>query len=122
MSIHDSIQDVAVSRPKVTLMMILCGVVGAAAASAVSAATPGDDVPRIVVRYSPESLATDSGARKLYAQLVRAAEQVCPAEFSGSRLLSPAVEHCRQQSIARAVQQVDNPRLAALYATNAKTG
>ncbi|MGA2188297.1 MAG: UrcA family protein [Steroidobacteraceae bacterium] len=122
MSSHESIHDAAVSRPAVTLMMILCGVAAAAAAGAVSAATPGDDAPRIVVRYSADSLATDSGARQLYSRLVHAAEQVCPAEFTGSRLLSPAVLRCREQSIARAVHQIDNPRLAEVYATSAKRG
>jgi UrcA family protein len=121
MSIHDSIHDVAVSRPTITLMLILCGVLSAAAAGAVSAATPEDDVPRIVVRYSADSLATDSGARKLYERLVHAAAQVCPAAFSDSRFVSPAVQHCREQSIARAVHQIGNPRLAAVYATSAKS-
>ena len=120
MSIHDSIHGVAVSRPTITLMMILCGVVSAAAAGAVSAATLEDDVPRIVVRYSADSLSTDSGARELYERLVHAAAQVCPADFIGSRLVSPAVQHCREQSIARAVHQIGSPRLAAVYATSAK--
>jgi UrcA family protein len=75
-----------------------------------------------VVRYSADSLATDSGARKLYARLVQAAAQVCPADFTGSRLPSPAVERCRQQSIARAVRQIDSPRLAAVSAGSAKSG
>jgi UrcA family protein len=112
----------AVSRPKITLMMVLCGLVGAASAGAVSAATLQDDVPSIVVRYQAESLATDEGARALYHRLVRAAEQVCPDQFVGSRLISIAVLRCREQSIARAVHQIDNPRLAAVYATTSKSG
>jgi hypothetical protein len=52
---------------------------------------------------------------------VRAAEQVCPAS-PGGPFLNSAVLHCREQSIARAVMQIDNPRLAAVYATNTKHG
>jgi len=127
MSIHDSSDKITVSRAShasrrtAILMTVLCGLLGAAAAGAAGAAV-GDDAPRIVVRYSADSLSTDSGARKLYERLVHAAEQVCPDEFSSGRLSSPAVQICRRQSIARAVQQIGSPRLAAVYATSSKSG
>src|SRR5882757_4600597 len=66
----DSPNHVVVSRPNITLLMVLCGIVSAAAAGAVNAATPDDDVPRLVVRYNAQSLATESGARALYRRLV----------------------------------------------------
>jgi UrcA family protein len=78
MSQHISAKKVAASRPSVTLLMILCGIVGATAASA---ATPKDDVPALKVRYTADALDTDHGAKVLYTRLVHAAEQVCPAEF-----------------------------------------
>jgi hypothetical protein len=53
---------------------------------------------------------------------VSAAAQVCPADFTGSRLPNPAVERCRRQSIARAVQQIGSPRLAAVHASSTKSG
>ncbi|HEY3657721.1 MAG TPA: UrcA family protein [Steroidobacteraceae bacterium] len=112
---------VVVSRPNITLLMVLCGIVSAAAAGAVSAATPDDDVPRLVVRYNAQSLATESGARALYRRLVSAAAQVCPTPTTGP-FVSSTILHCREQSIARAVQQIDNPRLAAVYATSTKHG
>jgi UrcA family protein len=112
----------AVSRPRVASTMILCGIVGAFVAGAASAAAPGDDVPTLVVRYQQDSLATEGGAQALYHRLEKAAEQVCPAYLTGSRFLSSTVLKCRQQSIARAVQQINNPRLAAIYSTNAKRG
>jgi UrcA family protein len=121
MSIHDSIPGAAGSRSAISLIMALCGAVGVAAAGAASAAAQQDDVPRIVVRYSAETLATDSGARKLYEQLVHAAAEVCPAD-SSSRLVSPVTLQCREQSIARAVHDIGNPRLAAVYATSSKNG
>jgi UrcA family protein len=113
--------EVSVSRPKITLLMVLCGVISATAAGAVSAAAVSDDVPRLVVKFDPESLATDSGARALYRRLVNAAAQVCP-DTTGSHLGSSAVQHCRAQAVARAVHQIDNPRLAALSAGSAKRG
>jgi UrcA family protein len=103
-------------------MMILCGIVGAAAMGAVSAATTDDDVPAVTVRYNPESLATDSGARALYRRLVMAAEAVCPAAAESRPFLNEAVRHCRDAALARAVHQIDSPRLAAVYETSAKRG
>lgn len=109
---------VAVSRPRVALLMVFCGIFGAAGAA--SAATPTDDVPKLVVRFPADSLTTDSGARTLYRRLVRAAETVCPATASDRPFVSRAVQQCRDQAVARAVQQIDNPRLGAVYAANSK--
>jgi UrcA family protein len=121
MTHETSMKQVAVARPKITLLMVLCGVVGAAAAGAVSAAAVIDDVPRQVVKYSPATLDTDAGVRSLYHRIVKAAEQVCPVT-PGTPFVATAVAQCRAQSVARAVHQIDNPRLAALYAANAKSG
>jgi UrcA family protein len=113
---------VRVSRPKITLMMLMCGIVSAASVGAVSAATTDDDVRTITVRYNPASLETDHGAQALYRRLVKAAIEVCSQGAGNPRFISDAVRHCREQSIARAVFQINNPRLAAVYATNAKNG
>ena len=121
MTYDTSTKQVAVSRPRITLLIVLCGVVGAAASSAVSAASVADDVPRQVVRFSPDTLNTDTGVRSLYRRIVKAAEEVCPVT-PGTRLISTAVKECRAQSVARAVHQIDNPRLAALYAASSKRG
>jgi UrcA family protein len=119
---HESTtKQVAVSRPKITLLMVLCGVVGAAASGAVSAAALADDVPRQVVKYSPATLNSDAGVRSLYHRIVKAAEDVCPAA-SGTPFIPRAVAECRAESVARAVHQIDNPRLAALYAASSKNG
>jgi UrcA family protein len=121
MTHESSIKQVAVSRPKITLLMVLCGVVGLAATGAVSAASVADDVPRQVVKYSPATLSSDAGVRSLYHRIVKAAEDVCPLP-SGSRFVTTAVAECRAQSVARAVRQIDNPRLAALLEGNSKSG
>ena len=76
--------------PKVTLAMILCGIVsaaGMAAAGAASAATQDGDVPSKAVRYDSASLLTDTGAHVVYRKIVSAAEAVCPAN-PGSMILS----------------------------------
>jgi len=109
-------------QPKLPLLMVLMGLVGASSASAVDAATPDDPLPGIAVKYDPQSLATDTGAKAVYQRLVKAAEAVCPDPFTGSRLVSIATEQCRQRAIARAVRQINNPRLAALGGPRMKTG
>lgn len=122
MSQETSALKVAVSSPRITLLMVLCGIAGATAAGAASAATRADDAPSIVVRFTPETLDTDHGARVLYTRIVHAAEQVCPADLSGSRFVNPAVRHCRDQAVARAVHDINNSRLAAVYTAITKRG
>jgi len=111
-----------VSRPKIAMAMIACGIIGAAFIGAASAATSDDDVPSITVRYNPQSLDTESGARALYARLVKAAAEVCAQGSESTRWITKAVLECREQSIARAVFEVNNPKLAAVYATRSKRG
>ncbi len=117
-----SLATATVSRPKVTLMMVLCGIVGTAAAGVVGASTADDAVPRMAVKYDPRILETEAGARAIYRRLERAAEQVCPDIPSGSRLNNAVFLQCRAQAVARAVQKINNPRLAALNAQRAKRG
>jgi UrcA family protein len=108
------------SRAKIALLLLVGGMAGAMTIGAAAAATTDDEVPRLVVRYSEQSLATDSGARALYRQLVNAANRVCP-ELDVKNLAGFEVARsCRKQAIARAVQQVNNPRLAAVYASSSK--
>ena len=114
--------QVGVSRPKVTLMMIMCGIVGAVSAGAVSAATADEDVLSMTVRYRPSSLDTEQGAKVLYRRLVNAAVEVCPQFGANPHFVSSAVRHCREQAIADAVFKINNPRLAAVHASSAKNG
>jgi UrcA family protein len=114
--------QVRMVRPKITLAMIICGVVSAAGIGAVSAATPDEDTLSTTVKYSPQDLATPAATQALYHKLVRAAADVCPADSSSPRLLSPAVRECREQSVARAVFKINNPSLVAVYNTNTKHG
>jgi UrcA family protein len=109
------------SRARVTWMMILCGLMGASAAGAAGAAPP-DEPLSLSLRYRQESLATDEGAKAFFHRLEKAAAEVCPTSSVDSYHPSLAVAQCRQQSIARAVQQINNPRLAAVYSMTAKRG
>lgn len=113
---------VRVSSPKITVMMLVCGIVGAASIGTVSAAAADEDVPSVAVHYSSQSLDTESGARALYRRIVNAAAEVCPQDLSSPHFISDAVKQCREQSIARAVFKVNSPKLVAVYATNSKKG
>ena len=61
------------------------------------------------------------GRQALYRRLVNAAVEVCP-QYGSPRFVTDAVRHCREQAIANAVFKIDNPRLVAVHATNAKNG
>jgi UrcA family protein len=100
--------------PKVTLAMILCGIVSAAGMAAAGAATQDEEVPNQTVKYDSASLLTDTGAHVVYRKIVYAAEAVCPAN-PGSLILSGAVQECRAQAIAAAVMKINNSRLAAIH-------
>jgi UrcA family protein len=109
------------SRAKIALLMLTGALSCALTVGAASAATVDSNVPTVVVHYTSESLATDSGVKTLYRRLVHAAEQVCP-QSDGTLFVSSAARACRQEAIARAVEQVNNPHLAALHATSSKNG
>ena len=93
---------------KFLLMGALTGLSVAAVASPAES-----DAPSLVVHYTSDALASDSGARALYHKIAKAAEQVCPSD---SRLLPKGVQECREQAIAGAVEKVHSQRLAAVYA------
>ena len=122
MNTKDTAAAAAVTRPTVTLMMVLCGAVGASMAGSVVAATPNDDVPRISVRYDAKVLGSDDGARVLYRRIVNAAERVCPDMSADPHFVSRAAQICRNEAILRAVRQIDNPRLAAIHDGGSKSG
>jgi len=107
--------------PKVTLAMILCGIVSTAGMAAASAATQDGNIPRQAVKYDSASLLTDTGAHVVYRKIVSAAEAVCPAN-PGSMILSGAVQECRAQAIAAAVMKINNSRLAAIHDSASRKG
>jgi UrcA family protein len=110
---------VAGSRTK-SALLLLAGFVGVMGVGAAGAASPGSDVPSIVVKYSDQSLTTDGGVKELYHRIVKAATKVCPEASIRSLSLQSQVQQCRQEAVARAIRQIDNSRLATLHATNSK--
>jgi UrcA family protein len=129
-------REIPASRRRLTMMMIVCGAAGAALAGNALAGTAlactaragapstaaGQDAPSIAVRYSPQSLDTESGARMLYNRLVQAAGEVCPQSSASPHWLSEQVRECREHAVAQAVLQVNNPWLASVYATSTRCG
>jgi UrcA family protein len=107
---------------KIAAKMLLLGGLAVLAAAGAGASPASDDVPALSVRYSADMLSTDTGARALYRRLSQAAEQVCPAQPTETRIVNEKVAQCRTQAIAAAVQKIHNQRLAAVYAASAKSG
>ncbi len=95
-------------------------IVGAAATA--YASTPADAVPSVQVSYHDLNLDTDQGTVALYGRIVSAAYKVC--QISDIRNLTEvaAASACREQAIARAVRDVNNPRLAAVYSARQHHG
>jgi len=100
--------------------LLLGSLAGIMAIGAASAASPDSGVPTVVVKYSEQSLATDGGVNDLYRRITNAAKQVCPTASIRDLSAIRQVEECRDQAVARAIRQIDNSRLAALYATHSK--
>jgi UrcA family protein len=104
-------------------LVVLTGSLGCALGlGAAGAATIDTDAPSLVVRYDSQSLTTDSGVQQLYRRILFAAKQVCPEESVRDLQANTRVEACRAQAVAHAIQHIGNTRLAALYATNSKSG
>jgi UrcA family protein len=107
------------------LSSMITGVALSAAARADTtdaSVTVPSDVARVAVRYHRDSLETSAGVHTLYRRIMQAAEQVCPDAAGDPRGLNAAVRACRAASVARAVQSIDSPRLAALYEATQKRG
>ncbi len=105
------------SRGKLSLML-LGTLAGLAAFGAAGAATPDSAAPSVVVHFDPQSLNTEAGVKALYWHIAAAAAKVCPENAFGDLAGVAQAEHCRNEAIARAIHQIDNPRLAAVYASH----
>jgi UrcA family protein len=106
------------SRAKFTALLLG----GLAAVMAVGAANAAGDVPSVSVKYSQESLSTNDGVNNLYRRITMAAKEVCPDASIGDLSALHRVAQCREEAVARAIRQIDNPRLAALHASHSKNG
>jgi UrcA family protein len=100
----------------------VAGCLVAAGASSAGAAISSTDTRSIVVRYADLDINTRQGASALYRRIAVAAQQVCPDADIGDLHRISQVRVCRQQAVARAVQAIGSPLLAALDAENPKHG
>jgi UrcA family protein len=103
-------------------MAVIAGCIVAAVAAAADAATPSADIPSMTVHYADLDLTTEQGAHTLYRRLQAAARYVCLSADLRDLERSALSRSCQEQAIARAVQAVSSPRLAAVYAVHAKRG
>jgi UrcA family protein len=104
----------------VKLALLAAGsLIGAFSFGAVNAATP-QDPPSVVVKYSDQDLNTASGLNEVYRRIVRAANHVCPEMVVQDLSRQMKIAECRNQAVARAIRQIDNAQLAALYASRSK--
>jgi UrcA family protein len=71
--------------------------------------------PQTTVSYSFGDLATDQGTRALYQRILSAARTVCPAYDSRDLEAAAYSWECQRQAVARAIRQIGDPRLAAVY-------
>ncbi len=108
--------------PAKLALLALGTLTGALCLGAANAQVANGEVPSIVVKYSEQSLATDQGVNELYRRIVRAAAKVCPETSMKNLSAQAKAEACRDQAVARAVRQIDNSQLAALYAAHSKNG
>lgn len=108
------------SRPRTVAAIAAVGALVTAALlaspSVASAAEPASSAPQMTVHYSFGELATDEGTRALYQRITRAAAQVCPAYDPRDLATASFAEDCQRHAVARAIKQVGNARLAAVYA------
>ncbi|HEY3785474.1 MAG TPA: UrcA family protein [Steroidobacteraceae bacterium] len=91
-------------------------------ALAASPSSPLTPAPSITVRYDDLNLASDRGTAVLYQRIARAARDVCPDGFSRDLDVVAASRACQAKAIARAVQDVNNPKLALVHEAHLTRG
>jgi UrcA family protein len=101
------------------LLAILLGTLSACADA--DAAQPGNVVATRRVKFGDLDVTRSAGAATLYSRIQRAAREVCePAFASGAREVILLTHRCMEQSIARAVADVNAPALTAYHLTKTK--
>jgi len=101
------------------LLAILLGPLSACAD--VYAAPAGYDVATRTIKYGDLDLARSAGAATLYSRIQNAARAVCEPATSSRAWESIRLTHrCVEQSIARAVADVNSPALTSYYVSKTK--
>jgi UrcA family protein len=101
------------------LLAILLGSLSACADA--YAVPPGHEVATRRVKYGDLDLTHSAGAATLYSRIQNAANAVCePAIFSGARESILLTRHCVDESMARAIADVNAPALTSYYVSKTK--
>lgn len=74
----------------------------------------------IVVQYEDLNIANPKGMQLLYQRIVAAANQVCDSGDHRSVQAFARDRHCKELSIAHAVEAVNRPELTALHAAKTR--
>lgn len=83
-----------------------------------SGATLDKEAPRRVVHYSDLNIGNADGAATLYSRITIAAREVCEPELSSWQVaFTRDTYRCRQQSVERAVSEVNAPALTSYFRT-----
>jgi len=111
-------------RPHGTRYSFVTALTACVAIGACAAAVHAGEAsaPKVTVTYHDLDLATDAGNTALYARLESAAAKVCVVDDIRDLHASAARAQCEQQALARAVRDVNSPRLAALYGARSPQG
>jgi UrcA family protein len=93
------------------------GATAAMATTAVDAATnPPTQTRSVIVRYHASDLNSSAGADRLLERVSGAAWRVCTnADWADFEFDRRGYRQCRSDAIARAVSQIDRPKLTAAY-------
>ena len=110
------------NRNKTGRIAVLVGCLLAGSLGVAQAATPANDVPKVVVSYSDLDLTTIAGAQTLYTRISAAAHKVCPFEDAVQPLQVAQNTACRQAAIERAVSSVNSTQLATVWTEHTKRG
>jgi UrcA family protein len=76
--------------------------------------------PSLSVTYVDLNLATEEGTLALYKRIVSAARQVCPADTGPNLRLVSQARRCVDDAVARAVNDIQSPKLAELQAARTR--
>ena len=88
---------------------------------AVAAAADGTDAPTVIVKYGDLRVSSAQGATALYGRIRSAGQSVCRS-FDQRDLASQALKAaCINHAIAKAVTEVNEPALFAVYNADNRT-
>jgi UrcA family protein len=79
-------------------------------------ADSADAAPSLRVNYAGLDLTSDQGARILYQRIAVAAERVCANPGTRDLRALLATRTCERKAMAEAIEQVGNPKVAAILA------